>query len=133
VTHYDPRSGFPYYNTTTLFFHREVTTYQPQADDDLDSSMDWALWNGRHPYPVFVIFLPTMSLFVNEGIINRGTNRLIEKSRSCTIVNRAFCFVNDSVTSSCTIFPVFKSMVRHQMSIFVCKYKHKAKKGFVVP
>ena len=33
----------------------------------------------------------------------RGTNRLIEKSRSCTIVNRVFWFVNDSVTSSCTI------------------------------
>jgi hypothetical protein len=29
--------------------------------------------------------------------------RLIEKSRSCTIVNRVFWFVNDSVTSSCTI------------------------------
>jgi hypothetical protein len=34
---------------------------------------------------------------------NMGTNRLIEKSRSCTIVNRVFWFVNDSVTSSCTI------------------------------
>ena len=36
-------------------------------------------------------------------VIYRGTNRLIEKSRSCTIVNRVFWFVNDSVTSSCTI------------------------------
>jgi hypothetical protein len=27
----------------------------------------------------------------------------------------------------------FKSKVRHQISIFFCKYKHNAKKGFVVP
>jgi hypothetical protein len=68
-----------------------------------------------------------------HNTLYRGTNRLIEKSRSCTIVNRVFWFVNDSVTSSCTIFPVFKSKARHQILIFFWKYKHKAKQGFVVP
>jgi hypothetical protein len=50
------------------------------------------------------VFLHCPFFIATSGFcLFRGTNRLIEKSRSCTIVNRVFWFVNDSVTSSCTI------------------------------
>jgi hypothetical protein len=59
------------------------------------------------------VYFHDLTRFTDSGISNlimtvlkifrRGTNWLIEKSRSCTIVNWVVWFVNDSVTSSCTI------------------------------